>query len=75
VNVKIRKRNGAWWVFIVHHGRRKAKKVGTREAAGRVKREIEARLALGDIGIFREKTSVSFPNTVANGSSYTPRSL
>jgi len=47
----------------------------TREAAERVKREIEARLALGDIGISREKTSVSFPNTVANGSSYMPRSL
>jgi integrase len=34
-------------VFIHHE----AKKVGTREAAERVKREIEARLALGDLAI------------------------
>ena len=54
MSVKIRKRNGAWWIFICYHGRRKAKKVGTREAAGRVKREIEARLALGDVGIFEK---------------------
>jgi integrase len=51
MSVKVRKRNGAWWVFIHHEGRRKAKKVGTREAAERVKREIEARLALGDLAI------------------------
>ena len=54
MSVRIRKRNGSWWVFISYHGRRKAKKVGTREAAERVKREIEARLALGDLGFFNE---------------------
>ena len=48
MSVKVRKRNGSWWVFIHHEGRRKAKKVGTREAAERVKREIEA---LGDLAI------------------------
>ncbi len=32
------------------HGKRKAKKVGSREAAEKVKREIEARLALGGLG-------------------------
>jgi integrase len=60
VSVRIRKRNGAWWIFICCHGRRKAKKVGTREAAERVKREIEARLALGDFQILVEKKSVTF---------------
>jgi len=60
VSVKVRKRNGAWWVFICYHGRRKAKRVGTREAAERVKREIEARLALGDLQILAEKKSVTF---------------
>ena len=54
MSVRIRKRNGSWWVFISYHGRRKAKKVGTREAAERVKREIDARLALGDLGFFNE---------------------
>ena len=52
MSVKIRKRKGAWWIFICYHGQRKAKKVGTREAAEQVKRQIEARLALGDLAIF-----------------------
>ena len=52
MGVKIRKHNGAWWLFISYHGKRKAKKVGTRDAAEKVKREIEARLGLGDLGIF-----------------------
>jgi integrase len=51
MSVKVRKRKGAWWIFICHHGQRKAKKIGTREAAERVKREIEARLALGDLAV------------------------
>jgi integrase len=52
MSVRVRKRKGAWWVFITYHGRRKAKKVGTREAAERVKRVLEARLTLGDLAIF-----------------------
>jgi len=54
MGVKIRKKGRHWYVFIDHHGQRKAKKVGTREAAEKVKREVEARLALGDFGIFLE---------------------
>jgi len=52
MGVKVRKRNGAWWVYVHYHGRRKGRKVGTREAAEKVRREIEARLALGtfDLG-------------------------
>jgi integrase len=61
MSVRVRKKKGAWWVFISHHGRRKAKKVGTREAAEQVKRELEARLTLGDVGIFQpKKNTVSF---------------
>jgi hypothetical protein len=56
VGVKVRKRNGSWYVLINYHGRRKAKKVGSREAAEKVKREIEARLALDDTGIFESKS-------------------
>ena len=60
MSVRIRKRNGAWWIFICYRGRRKAKKIGTREAAERVKREVEARLALGDLGILTEKQTPTF---------------
>jgi len=49
VGVKVRRPKGhkSWCVVIDHNGQRKTKAVGTREAAERVKREIEARLALG----------------------------
>ena len=50
MGVKIKKYKGTWYVFIDHQGHRKAKKTGTRQAAEAVKREIEARLALGDLG-------------------------
>ena len=60
MSVKVRKRSNAWWVFINYHGRRKAKKVGTREAAEKVKRQIEARLALGDFGFLEERKEPTF---------------
>src|ERR1700674_4110340 len=49
MSVKVRKPKGhtSWCVVIDHGGQRKTQAVGTREAAERVKREIEARLALG----------------------------
>ena len=47
--VKVRKPKGhrSWCVVIDHGGKRKTVAVGTREAAERVRREIEARLANG----------------------------
>ena len=62
MSVKVRRRNGAWWVFVCYHGRRKAKKVGTREAAEQVKREIEVHLALGDLAIFGRSDAPTFKN-------------
>lgn len=55
------KRHGKWYVVIDYHGKRKAKCVGTREAAEHVKCEIEARLALGEYGCleYNEKAPVS----------------
>ena len=54
MSVRIRKRKGAWWIFICYHGKRKAKRIGTRKAAQEVKEKIEARLALGDFSVFDE---------------------
>jgi len=51
MSVKIRKRGGKWYVFVNYHGRRKAKCVGSREAAEQVRRLLEAKLALGDLSI------------------------
>jgi integrase len=49
MGVKVRKPkdHASWCVVIDHEGQRKTKAVGSREAAERVKRELEARLALG----------------------------
>ncbi len=60
MSVKLRKRDGVWWLFINHHGRRKAKKVGSREAAERAKRKIEARLVLGDFRILEDQKEPTF---------------
>ncbi|OLB50043.1 MAG: hypothetical protein AUH99_10775 [Candidatus Rokubacteria bacterium 13_2_20CM_2_70_11] len=52
MGVKIRQRNGAWWLFIDHKGKRKAKCVGTGREAQRAAKaaaeKIQARLALGE---------------------------
>jgi integrase len=49
-----KKGSGEWWVFINHKGKRRSKKVGTKKAANSVKREVEARLAKGDLGMIKE---------------------
>src|SRR6516165_4825016 len=56
MSVKIRKKGGKWYVFCHYQGRRKAKCVGTRAAAEQVKRTLEAKLALGDLGFLQNAT-------------------
>jgi integrase len=59
MGVKVRERpkgSGEWWIFIDHKGKRKAKKVGSAEAALKAAKLIEAKLTLGDVGVAdREK--------------------
>jgi hypothetical protein len=50
--VRIRERNGRWWLYICWHGQRKAKCVGTKEAAEKAKIMLEARLVLGAQTVF-----------------------
>ena len=51
MGVKVRKNGAKWYVVVDNHGRRKAKCVGSREAAEQVRRQVEAKLALGDLSI------------------------
>ena len=52
MRVKIRQKDGKWYVFINHHGQRKAKCVGDcKRAAEEVKCKLEAKLTLGDVGL------------------------
>src|SRR5262249_3580327 len=58
MGVKVRERNGAWWVFVDYKGRRKAKRVGSgkegRRAARTAAEKIQAKLALGDTTVLDE---------------------
>ena len=51
MGVRVRQKDSTWWVFINHQGKRKAKKIGDRNAALEVARKLEARLALGNLSI------------------------
>jgi integrase len=55
MGVTIRKRNGKWFIFVNYRGRRKAKCIGaSRQLAEQVKRQLEAKLTLGDLGFLAE---------------------
>ena len=49
------KGSGEWWIFINHNKKRKSKKIGSKKAANSVAKEIEERLASGDLGILKEQ--------------------
>src|SRR5260221_14547175 len=54
--VKVKQHKGAWWVFIDHQGKRKAKRVGTsKRAAEQVAEKIQAKIALGQFDIKEEQ--------------------
>src|SRR5262249_10103950 len=53
--VKVKHHKGKWWVFIDHKGKRKAKCVGSKQAAETAAKKIEAKLTLGDFTLLEEK--------------------
>jgi integrase len=56
--VKVREKvkgSGDWWVFINHQGHRKAKHVGSKSAAKKITRLIEAKLAARELQIDTEQ--------------------
>src|SRR5271166_6320413 len=59
MSVLVKKRNGAWYVFVYHAGQRKARRIGTsRAAAEEVRRQIEARLAAGEFRLEPEADAI-----------------
>jgi integrase len=53
MGVKLKKYKGKWYLFIDYDGKRKAKCLGTdRKLAESIKRQVEAKLVLGGLGIF-----------------------
>src|SRR3989442_9907561 len=53
--VKVKHHKGKWWVFIDHKGKRKAKCVGSKQAAETAAKKIEAKLILGDFTLLDDK--------------------
>jgi integrase len=51
VGVKVKFYRGAWWIFIDHRGRRRAKKIGDKQTALEVARKVRERLMLGDLSL------------------------
>jgi integrase len=51
MGVKVRFFDGAWYVFINHHGRRRAKKCGDKPTALEVARKVRGKLAAGDLSL------------------------
>ena len=59
MGVRVRQKDGVWYIFVNHKGKRKAKRVGTdKKVAQAAAKEIQRRLACGDYQ-FEEKASNS----------------
>jgi len=51
MGVSVRFHRGAWWIFVRHAGRRRAKRIGDRETALRVARALREKLARGELAL------------------------
>jgi hypothetical protein len=52
MGVKLRRARGKWYLYIDWNGKRKCKCVGTnKQLAEEIRRQVEAKLALGDLNI------------------------
>ena len=65
--VKVKQHKGAWWVFIDHKGKRKAKRIGaSKKAAEQVAEKIQAKIALGQFEIKDEQKQRPFDTYFRN---------
>jgi len=63
MGVTVRARNGAWWVYVDHQGRRRANRVGTgkagKRAADAAAVQIAAKLASGDTTVLEDRRATA----------------
>ena len=61
---------GAWWLYIDHQGKRKAKRVGVgpraKKAAELAAVQLRARLAQGDLSVFAGPRPIRRPLLASN---------
>jgi integrase len=60
VRQKVKGKGEPWWVFVAHNGKRWSKRVGSLEAARKLKAIIEEKLKTGELRISDEKTIPTF---------------
>lgn len=48
MGVRVKERNGRWWVYVDHRGQRVAKCVGRRDAANQVAAAIQIKISVGE---------------------------
>ena len=60
VRQKAKGKGKPWWVFVTHNGQRTSKRIGGKDAAQEVARQIEAKLALGEYSFESEKPTATF---------------
>jgi hypothetical protein len=70
MGVKVRLFECSWYIFINYRGRCKAKKIGegaeARRKAEAAAKMIEAKLAMGDLGIVQDEASVTLESYSAD---------
>ncbi|HEX7409963.1 MAG TPA: tyrosine-type recombinase/integrase [Candidatus Binatia bacterium] len=61
VKVRQKVKDGPWWVFVAHRGKRKSKLVGEHKAANQLAKELRQALAAGDFGLLQEPAPAAGP--------------
>ena len=65
MGVKVKEWKGAWWVFINHRGRRRAKRCASKKAAMMVADKIDAALKLGHTDVLEPQSTPGQVPTLA----------
>src|SRR4051812_49363995 len=60
MGVTVKFYRGDWWIFINHGGKRRSKKIGDRDTAHEVAKQIRLRLAAGDLNVLASQESPIF---------------
>ena len=58
IRQKVKGKGQPWWVFISYNSKRTSRKVGSKDAARKVARQIEAKLQLNEFGFEQQKSRV-----------------
>ena len=67
VRQKVKGKGQPWWVFVTYNGKRVSRKIGSKQAAEKVAKELEVRLGRGEFFGFDDKKPVPTFGQYAKG--------